>query len=176
MHERKRHTDRGVPSTPSAVLSREGGTPSLAGAGGYPTIGYPPSWPGQGGTPIMRYRLSSPGPSHWGTPPGKDMGPVEVLWDGDEDGVPRVWTDWKHNFQSRTTYAVGKKKVAVKVASILFLVQSRKRKALESSGLHGKFTRPYWILWTETSCALTNGYLALTTTLSVSFNNSLLYW
>ena len=23
--------------------------------------------------------------------PRKDMGPVEVLWDG--DGVPRVWTD-----------------------------------------------------------------------------------
>ena len=49
------------------------------------------------GTPGM-----GPGTSHWGTLmewnwdqslgyPRKDMGPVEVLWDG--DGVPQVWTD-----------------------------------------------------------------------------------
>ena len=33
----------------------------------------------------------------WGTPPPrKDMGPVEVLWDG--DGVPpkRIWDQWKY--------------------------------------------------------------------------------
>ena len=65
-------------------------------AGGYPIPGYPP--PGTGGSP-----WKGPGTSHWGTPrkdmgtvevlwdgegvpPRKDMGPVEILWDG--DGVP----------------------------------------------------------------------------------------
>ena len=96
LRERKRHTARHVASTPSAVLSwgtplppphpdLAGGTPSL--------VGGTPSW----GTPGKGL-----GTSHWGTPPPertwdqwryygmdmgysprKDMGPVEVLWDGD---------------------------------------------------------------------------------------------
>ena len=42
LHERKRHTDHGLSSTPYAVLSRGGGT--LAG-GGIGSLGYPlPHW------------------------------------------------------------------------------------------------------------------------------------
>ena len=90
LRERKRHSARRVASTASVVL-----------AGGYPI----PEWstPSQvGGTPSQDGRVvSHPGvPScpdlaggypipAWGYPgvhPRKDMGPVEVLWDG--DGVP----------------------------------------------------------------------------------------
>ena len=73
--ERKRHTDRGVSSTPSVVLYW-GSTP----AGGYPTLGNPPVRPGQGGPHLMyhcrtwpggilhlRYPPVRPGPG--GTPP-----------------------------------------------------------------------------------------------------------
>ena len=67
LRERKRHTARRVGSTPSAVLSLGGGTQSLGGRGGTISLA--------GGYSI----------------PGKDMGPVEVLWDG--DGVPPMWTD-----------------------------------------------------------------------------------
>ena len=65
------------------------------GGGGYPIHGrggthpeYPPSWPGQGGTPsqappvLTWLRVPHPGYPH----PDMDMGPVEVLWDG--DGYP----------------------------------------------------------------------------------------
>ena len=54
-------------------------------ARGIPPAAYPKFWPGgtlSQGTPLGR----TPGTSHWGTPPRKDMGPVEVLWGG--DGVP----------------------------------------------------------------------------------------
>ena len=48
------------------------------------------------GTPCLGlgYPQNGPGTSQWGTsqPPGKDMGPVEVLWDG-ERVPPWVWTD-----------------------------------------------------------------------------------
>ena len=116
--ERKRHIDRGVSSTPSTILSRgvpipgQGGTPSQDGPGGTPIVGYPPSWPGT---------------SHWDTPwkghgtSGSIMGWrwdtfLERTWDQwkyygmeMEMGYPpdQVWTDWKHNLPSRTTYAVG---------------------------------------------------------------------
>ena len=54
LHERKRRTDRGLSSTPSAVLSRGGGGGRfLGGAGGLGTLagevgtlGYPPLAPG----------------------------------------------------------------------------------------------------------------------------------
>ena len=81
---------------------------------GVPTLGYPPSWPGGyppakvGNRGQGRYPPSWPGTSHWGIPtpilttdqslgyPQKDMGLVEVLWDG--DGVPpeRTWDQWKY--------------------------------------------------------------------------------
>ena len=85
LRERKRHTDRGVSSTPSAVLycgggggyptsdtphpdlARGRGVPHPGGypipAGGYPTSGTPIlTWPG-GGTPSL------PGVPHLGYPP-----------------------------------------------------------------------------------------------------------
>ena len=77
-------------------------------------VGIPHPWPG--GTPS----LVSPSWPDWGTPrkktwevlwdgdvvpPRKDMGPVEVLWNWDGDGVPlRVRTDWKHNLPSHTRF------------------------------------------------------------------------
>ena len=137
LRERKRHTDRCVSSTPSAVLSRKG-TPSPARGypipgweeGVLPSWGTSPSWPGWGvphpwtggypcpdlgpvtGVPLERtwdqwkyYGMEI------GYPPRKYMEPVEVLWNGDGDWVtppsPPVWTDWKHNLPSRTSYAVG---------------------------------------------------------------------
>ena len=104
----KRHTDHGVSSTPLAILSRgvprprSQMRPSLAGGGvpiltcpdgGYPTSG----WGGvtyDGVIPLSGTRVQpgkGPGTSYWGTP-RKDMGPVEVLWDGDVF-PPRWWTD-----------------------------------------------------------------------------------
>ena len=88
---------------------------------GYLILGYQPSGPGWG-TPILTwlwypacldlagvlplrtwpgYPLSAP---HWGTqrkgpgpvtgvPPRKDMGLIEVLWDGNGVLAPWVWTD-----------------------------------------------------------------------------------
>ena len=46
LRERKRHTDRGVSSTPSAVLYLGGGLPLPCQ--GVPHLGYPPSRPGWG--------------------------------------------------------------------------------------------------------------------------------
>ena len=52
------------------------GTPSLAGS--TPSLrGYPPK-----GT--------------WEQSPGKDMGPVEVLWDGDGLPLERTWDQFKY--------------------------------------------------------------------------------
>ena len=92
--ERKRHTVHPVSSTPSAVLSREG-YPSLTR--GYPIPGYPLSWP-DWGVPIPGWGYPREGTldQSLGYPPGKDMGPVEVSWDG--DGVPpeKTCEQWKY--------------------------------------------------------------------------------
>ena len=66
-------------------------------AGGYPTTGYPHP---QSGTEVPHLGLGYPTSQVWGTPPGRDLGPVtvvcatprkdtgpvEVLWE--RDGVP----------------------------------------------------------------------------------------
>ena len=56
-----------------------GRTPVLSGQEGIPVLGYPPL-----GTGVPPGR-DGPRTSHRGTP-GRDMGPVEILWD--VDGVP----------------------------------------------------------------------------------------
>ena len=79
-------------------------THNLPGSG-YPIPGWgvPPSWPGQGDTqeyqpPIWDW--GTPREGTWdrsiGYPSGKDVGSVEVLWDG--EGVPpeRTWDQWKY--------------------------------------------------------------------------------
>ena len=55
---------------------------------GYPIpgLGVPPPW----GTPCRDL-----GPVI-GVPPRKDMGPVEVLWDGDGTPLERIWDQWKY--------------------------------------------------------------------------------
>ena len=104
--ERKRHTDRGVSSTPYGALSGGGGVPTLAGGGYLP-------WQG----------VTYPG---WGTCPGQG---VPTLAGGTYPGQgiyppPRIWTDWKHNLPSRTTYAVGKEKWGTLVLTVgLFMSQ-----------------------------------------------------
>ena len=138
LRERKRHTARCVASTPSAVLSQGVGVSHLW-LGGYPILGWggvPHPWPA--GTPgsgtILGYPpRKGPGTSHWGTPPPrKDMGPVEVLWDGydvppgkDMGPVEALWdgygvtppppmdrqTPVKTVPSRRTTYAGGKNKL-----------------------------------------------------------------
>ena len=82
LRECKRHTACRVASTHSAGLSRGGGTPSLTGgipslAGGY-LISCGGGYLGGDLGPVSR------------VPPGKDMGPVEVLWDGQGVPHPRV--------------------------------------------------------------------------------------
>ena len=81
--------------------------PDLAGRG-YSFLGYPLARTGVPLTLAWVPPIKGPGTSHWDTP-GKDMGPVEVLWDGDgvpprkdigsvmgwRRGPPWVWTDWK---------------------------------------------------------------------------------
>ena len=78
------------------ILSWPGGTPSCPGqevpdcdlAWGvpHPAGVVPQSWPVGVDTPgQVNPPRKGPWTSHWGTP-GKDMGPVEALWDG--DGVP----------------------------------------------------------------------------------------
>ena len=88
-----------------------GRVPSPIGGGGTPVLvrgdtpvllrGYPGPCGGGGGASLGRDIVpvtgKGPSTSHWGTPPGKDMGPVDVLWDG---GGPQCLTDahlWKHN-------------------------------------------------------------------------------
>ena len=89
---------------PCPVPARQGGTSDLSFPGGTPVL----SWLGYPrtrvsllvlGYPCLRlgYSQKGPGTNHLGTlmqkatgtsewvPPGKDMGPVEVLWDGDEE-------------------------------------------------------------------------------------------
>ena len=72
---------------------------SCLGWGGYPIL----SWPK--GYPILS-RLEYP-TWDWGTPKGdmgpvtrvpsrKDMGPVEVLWDGAGAPLERTWDQWKY--------------------------------------------------------------------------------
>ena len=64
LRERKRHTDRGVSSTPSVILYE---------------VGYPPPQPG----------LTEGVPPHWGTPPGQVLGGVTRPPPGlDLAGVP----------------------------------------------------------------------------------------
>ena len=121
----KRHTARCVASTPSAALSW-GGTPSLAGvppcpdlARGYPIPGQgtpPPSGPGWGPPPPP---LSGPG---LGTPLGKDLGPVEVLWNG--DGVPPwVWTD-RHLWKQYLPFVLRTRAVIIQNSSESLLEQT----------------------------------------------------
>ena len=60
---------------------------------GVSRLGVPPSRPGQEGTPSLvggypGYSLHPDLGAVTGLPPGKDMEPVEILWDGDGDGVP----------------------------------------------------------------------------------------
>ena len=65
------------------------GTPPPEAGVSPPWIGVPPTW--DWGTPLGKdLRLVT------GVPPGKNMGPVEVLWNG--DGVPseRTWDQWKY--------------------------------------------------------------------------------
>ena len=70
------------------LLSYLGGTPSLAG--GYSIMGTPCPDLGPVSGVLPRKDMGSV-EVLWdgdGVPRGKDMGPVEVLWDGDGDGVP----------------------------------------------------------------------------------------
>ena len=95
--ERKRHTDLGVSSTPSAVLSRGEGFPSPA-RGCTPSWA-PPSWPGQGvpharDVPIQSTyspNLAGRVPHPWmgGTHPC--IGEYPIL---DKGGVPRPDLAW----------------------------------------------------------------------------------
>ena len=106
----------------------------LGGTRPYPGQGVPHPYPGQGGTPLpwpggypilargtcleLMYPQKGLGPDT-GVPLGKDMGPVEVIWDGigyppskdmgpvevlwDVNGVPYVvnrQTKWKYNLPS----------------------------------------------------------------------------
>ena len=71
LRERKRHTNRGVSSTPSVVLYGGGGT--SAGGG---TLGHPPIW-----------TCRSTPPARWDTPtPRLDLSEIPPAWPG---GVPR---------------------------------------------------------------------------------------
>ena len=90
---RKRCTARGITCPSITCLGCTVPHPDLARGGGYPS-------PGPGGTHLTRTRVPPVWdwdiPSAWdwstpwegasdqslGYPPGKDMGPVEVLWDG----------------------------------------------------------------------------------------------
>ena len=83
---------RGIPPAAYQVLlllSYPGGYPSLARggtpslAGGTPYRGNP--WPG------LEYPLERDLGPVTGVLPGKDMGPVEVLWDGDGVPLERTW-------------------------------------------------------------------------------------
>ena len=99
----------GVPHPGYPCLIWPGGTPSLDR--GTPRW-VPISWSGQEwGTPRKGHGTSG---SIMGWRPRKDMGPVEALQDG--RGIPPfpsawVWTDWKHNLPSSTTYAVAKNRL-----------------------------------------------------------------
>ena len=75
--------------------------------GGYPILSWPwstPSCPGQG-VPILSWLgVSHPVLARGGTPscsdqgtPKKDMGPVEVLGDGDWVPPEREWDQWKYD-------------------------------------------------------------------------------
>ena len=88
LRERKRHTDRGVSSTPSVVLYEVGyppvGVPPPAKSDrGVPEVGYPPSgYPlARSGGGYLRWGTPCQGtpPARWGTPPS------QVWW-----GVPKV--------------------------------------------------------------------------------------
>ena len=81
LHERKRHTTLCVASTPSVVLAGEVPHPRQEGG--------TPGWV-HGVPPILTW---------WGYPrvsPTKDVGPVEVLWDGDRVPPERTWDQWKY--------------------------------------------------------------------------------
>ena len=70
-------------------LSREGGTPSLAG--GHPILGW-------GSSPIMRYPPSWPGTSHWGTPTNRLLNQWKYYLMGMEYPPPpeRMWDQWEY--------------------------------------------------------------------------------
>ena len=110
LSERKRHTDRGVSSTPSVILYevRYPPRPGLTGGNprwGTPCLGTP--WPGlMGGTPqpgLTRGTQGTPrsdlaglppiGPC-WGTSPsrGTPVGPGKGIPPSVLAGVPPVWT------------------------------------------------------------------------------------
>ena len=78
LRERKRHTAHRIASTLSVVLVGEGDTHRR---GGYPIPGQ--GVPHLGVLPVLTWPGGYP---RVPPPPGKNMGPVEVLWDG--DGVP----------------------------------------------------------------------------------------
>ena len=137
LRERKRHTARRVASTPSAVLSREGGTPSLAGE--YPILGsgwgypmpsqgvphpwVPPVW--DWGTP-----WKEPGTSHWG-PPWKGHGTSESImgwrW-GTPLGVNRQMPV-KTVPSLRTTYAGGNNGIVFKTRKYIINTKGRENES-----------------------------------------------
>ena len=82
LRERKRHTTRRLASAPSVVLHRWKGYPCQVSTGGIPWV---PPCPDLAGVPLSDKDMG-PVEVLWDgdmVPPGKDMGPVEVLWDGD---------------------------------------------------------------------------------------------
>ena len=85
---------RGVPLSCGTTPSWPGRGYPIPGWGCTPVIGYPLSWPSWG-YPIMGYPYPDYGPVT-GVYSRKDLGPVEVLCNG--DGVPpeRTWNEWKY--------------------------------------------------------------------------------
>ena len=124
---RTRHTDRGVSSTPSAVLSpgEEGGVPNpdLARWGGVPRDGVPP---------VQDLGPGYPQEGTWdqplGYPPERTWDQyyeMEILWDGDRVNTPPPTceqTDICENIASRcTTYAVGNSRQVVIPGIYIFI-------------------------------------------------------
>ena len=108
--ERTWHTDRGVSSTPSVVLSCPGwGTPLSRSRWGTPSLvggGVPHPWGGlPQGTPHLDLARVPPIQGWMGVP--STPPPPSWTWPG---YPPRCGlTKWKYNLPSRTTYAVGNK-------------------------------------------------------------------
>ena len=109
LRERKRHTAHRIASIPSVVLAGGRELPHPRTGDTLPW-GTPSPHPDQGGTPSQEPGVLTH-PHLVRGYPGKDMRPVEVLWDG--DGVPPLDVDRHTPVKTvpfrRNTYAGGNK-------------------------------------------------------------------